>query len=175
MEIAVHLQGVVLAAAEQAGRHVDMVAVVAQRLDRRAGGDAAVERQAGTSDRPVVGTGRAILEDRPRSTLGVKRAGPLGRRVLGQAHHFQRPRAVGQAADEAAFLQPGDQPVDARFGLQPSASFISSNEGETPVCAEMLVDEEQQLVLFLRQHGPFSPRTADHKIWNKTKTGHMLV
>ena len=43
--IAGHFQRVVLAVAEQRDRHLDMGALIAQRLDRQAGGDAAIERQ----------------------------------------------------------------------------------------------------------------------------------
>ena len=59
---------------------------------------------------------------------------PPGAASSGSLHHFQGAGAVRQAAQETAFLQRGDQPVDARLGRQsPGASFISSKEGETPV------------------------------------------
>ena len=43
------------------------------------------------------------------------------------------------------------------FDLRSSASFISSNEGETPVSRELGVDVEKQLMLLARQHAKFLP------------------
>ena len=43
------------------------------------------------------------------------------------------------------------------FDLRSSASFISSNEGETPVSGELGVDVEKQLMLLARQHAKFLP------------------
>ena len=37
--------------------------------------------------------------------------------------------------------------------LRPSASFISSNEGDTPEFGETAIDVNQQLVLLASQHG----------------------
>ena len=39
------------------------------------------------------------------------------------------------------------------FDLSCSASFISSKLGEKPVCLQMAIDIDQQLVLFPREHG----------------------
>ena len=89
-------------------------------------------------------------------TVGEKPA-LLGRRpgigdALGQLDHFERAGPMRQAADEAALLQPADQPVDARFGTQVQRVLHFVEGGGNAGRAEALIDEHQQLVLLFRQH-----------------------
>src|SRR5258708_962520 len=72
--------------------------------------------------------------------------------VLRQAHHFQRAGAVGQAMDEAALLEPGDQAVDARLGLEAEGRLHLVEGRRDTMLGEVLVDENQQLVLLAREH-----------------------
>ena len=59
----------------------------------------------------------------------------------------KRPRAVGQAAQEAALLQPGDQAVDAGLRLQAQRLLHLVEGGRHARLVEALVDEQQQFVL----------------------------
>jgi len=62
---------------------------------------------------------------------------------------------MGQAADEFAFFQAGNQAVDARFRFQAQRFLHFVERGRHPLRAEMLVNEEQELVLFACQHRDF--------------------
>ena len=111
-----------------------------QRLDRRAGGDLAVERD---FDR-VVGRGS---DDRPRR----KNRSP-GSADLGHLDHFERARAVGQAADELAFLQGRNEPMNPRLGLQVERLAHLVETGADAGLLEALVDELEEFALLDGEH-----------------------
>src|SRR5580704_14652328 len=77
-----------------------------------------------------------------------------------------------QAADEAALLEAADEPVDARFRLEAQRVLHFLERGRNAAIRQATVDEEQQLILFARQHGDsrafevVNPRKGA----NKTKT-----
>ena len=95
--------------------------------------------------------------------------------VVRQAQHLDRPGPVGQAADELALLEAGDQAVDAGFGLQAQRLLHFIEGGRDPVTVQVIVDEEQQLMLFFGQHRPSRPvaRSAT-KSRTKQKRRHMF-
>ncbi len=150
-----------LAAAEQAGRNLDRLRV-AQRLDRRTGGDLAVERQL---DRTLGcrhhAAGEALAEiagdDIGRELLVARRVAraDADRGRLGHAQHFERARAMGQAAQEAALFEAGDQPVDTRLGFEVERVFHLVERGRDAALGEIVVDVDQQLVLFAGEHRGF--------------------
>ena len=108
------LQDEVLAGAEDGLGHADAVALLLDRLDGGAGGDAAKDGQfagvVGGRRHGSAGVDELRLEG--RSALGRRGGGGL----LRQLHNLQRPGPVGQAAQEAALLEGGDQAVDAGLG-----------------------------------------------------------
>ena len=125
--VAGHFQRIVVTGRKHGRRHVDHGAVIAQRLDRRTCGDPAIQRQFDRFDVVVDLTaderaGEVALDDiglelRPFRIRALLTAS-AGFRPFGQSQHFKCPRAVGQAADETALFQAGDQPVDAGLGLE---------------------------------------------------------
>src|ERR1700730_5228356 len=121
--VAGHFEGVMLAAAaQQAGGDPPPRALVAQCLDRSAGGDPAVERQVHCLDIVRDGcAGQRIREiaanDRGREPPAFSRRQGNGR-LLRQFYDFQRPRAMRQPSDKPALLKPADQAVDAGFGFE---------------------------------------------------------
>ena len=82
------------------------------------------------------------------------------RHVFRQPGDLERAGAMGQAADEAALLQAGDQAVNAGFRFQ-TKGFLHFVEGGTDAAVtQPLVDEQQQFVLFLGQHRRLSSAFA---------------
>ena len=75
-------------------------------------------------------------------TLGAGRAA-----VSGSFTNLQRARTMRQAAQEAALLEPGDQAMDARLGLQPQRFLHLVEGGRHAIVVEPLVDEQEQFVL----------------------------
>ena len=61
--------------------------------------------------------------------------------------------AVGEAADEAAFLQRRDQAVDARLGRQVQRLLHLVEGRRNARLPDALMNEHQEFVLFLREHG----------------------
>ena len=144
-----------------------MGGVIAQRLDRRASGNAPVERQlqglavvgglgAGHRRReiplnhPWRETRFRVADHRPGRTdflMAVPR--PPGTRprchaqVLRQARHLDGPCAVRQALDEPAFLEAGNQPVDAGFGLQRQRILHFIKGRRDAMALKMAVDEQK--------------------------------
>ena len=107
---------VMFARAEHVRRYADGMAAGLQRLDRRAGRDAThhrhrdgtfalVRRQAGARTHLA-----EIAFDDARREAAAAAGGGL---QLGQLDHFDGARAVGQAPNEAALLERGDQAMDA--------------------------------------------------------------
>ena len=73
--------------------------------------------------------------------------------IVGQAQNLHRPGPVGQPADEISLLKSSDQAVNARFGFEAQCLLHLVEGGRHPVFGEMLMDKEEQFVLFLGQHG----------------------
>src|SRR5262249_4207355 len=90
------------------------------------------------------------LDDVGRETAAPP-GDPVGDRVR-QPDHLDRTRAVRQAADEAALLERGDQPVDARLRAQVERVLHLVEGGRHPALLEPLVDEPQEFELLARQH-----------------------
>jgi hypothetical protein len=84
-----------------------------------------------------------------RDHLG-REAGPFHR--LGQLHDFQRAGPVGEAADEAPFLERGDQPVDPRLRpqIQRILHFVERWRHTIPVHPGL--DEVEKFQLLACQH-----------------------
>jgi hypothetical protein len=90
-------------------------------------------------------------------TFGAKAFGRgPGGDIVGQAHHFQRPRAVVAALEEPALLEGGNEPVDAGFRAQLQRLLHLLEAGREAGAAQMPVDEGQQFVLFTREHARLS-------------------
>ena len=82
---------------------------------------------------------------------------------------------MGEAADEAALLERGDQAVDAGLGTQAKRILHFVERGRHPLRAEMLVNEEQELVLFACQHRDFvSPGLQPTRCRTKQKRRYMF-
>ena len=107
------------ASREHRARHRHVMRDLGDRLDRDTGGDPAHHRQLHRIDRDTLraagavrGSGGAAL-DHPGGVHGGVAA-----QAFGQFHDLDRAGAVRQTADEAAFLERRDQPVDAGLGAQ---------------------------------------------------------
>src|SRR5581483_5876575 len=79
------------------------------------------------------------------------------RGLLGQLDDLQRACAMREALDEAALLEAADQPMNARLGLEVERLFHLLERRRDAGFTEALVDEEQQLMLFLGEHSPRTP------------------
>ena len=76
---------------------------------------AAMRPWSGISITSFAGWRRSVGAELPKlRDAGSLYVAALRSAALGHAQHLQRAGAVGQAADELAFLQRGDQAVDAR-------------------------------------------------------------
>src|SRR5258708_5026628 len=73
------------------------------------------------------------------------------------------PAAVRQAADEAALLQPADEAVDAGFRLEAERLLHLLEGGRDAAIGQPTIDEDQQFMLFSRQHGR-SPQARSRRI-----------
>ena len=134
--------------------------MVAQRLDRGAGGDLAVERKLQRAARlgrhHGAGQGRRevaaddIEAGAPLLARTRRLSGGLGGLILRQAHDIEGPRPVRQALDEAALLEARDQAVDAGLGLEPQG-FLHLVEGRGNAgFAQLFLDEFQEFPLLAR-------------------------
>src|SRR3546814_8192115 len=90
-------------------------------------------------------------------TLSLHDARPICLDVARQPHHLDGAGAVGQAADEAALFKPGDEPVNARLGLEGEGVLHLVERGRDAVFLKVPVDEEQKLVLLFGEHGSPGP------------------
>ena len=74
------------------------------------------------------------------------------RHIFRQPDHLQRPGAVREPADETAFLQRRDQPMNARLAAQVEGGlhFVKAGRNTVPLHAAM--DKFQQIQLLLGQH-----------------------
>ena len=121
----------------------------AEGIDR-AGGDAAVQRQFDH----VIGGQRQDCRLRLRGK-GRRDDRSLRRQLykpLGQLQHFQRAGAIGEAADEPAFLQRADQAVNARLRLEVERLLHLLKARRYATQFEMLLDEQKQLLLLGGEH-----------------------
>src|SRR5690606_2935331 len=86
---------------------------------------------------------------------------PPARRVhrVRQLAHLERPRPIGQPADETPLLERRDQPVDAGFRPQVERILHLVKGRRYTRLLHPLVDEHEQFVLLARQHNV--PSTAD--------------
>jgi len=91
-----------------------------------------------------------ILGRNPTPLAPFGRGG--GGRLLRQLHHFQRAGPVGQAAQEAAFLKGGDQPVDPRFRGEIQGLLHLVERGRDAGFLDPLMDEHEQFMLLAGKH-----------------------
>jgi hypothetical protein len=110
----------------------------------------------------AIGTPAAILPSTGISNARAE-APAAGRRrrrrgCVRQLDHLQRARPVGQAAQEAALFQRGDQAVDAGLGRQIQRLLHFVERGRNAGFLQPLMDEQQKLALLGRQHGPAASR-----------------
>src|SRR3546814_11522744 len=70
---------------------------------------------------------------------------------IGQTQYLQRSCTVRQPANEAAFLQAGDQPVDAGLRLEAQGLLHFLERRRHAVARQPRIDEEQEFGLFLRR------------------------
>ena len=128
------------------------------RLDRRAGGDAAHDRH---RDRAAAVVLRArphpaeiALDHARREAARAARADAVRDR-FGQLDHLDGAGPIGQAADEAALLQRRDEPVNAGFRAQ-IERILHLVEGRRHTgLLQALVDETQKFGLLSGQHVRF--------------------
>ena len=71
---------------------------------------------------------------------------------FGQLDDLDGARPVGQAADEAALFQGGNEPVDAGLGAQVEGVLHLVEGGRNAGLGQALVDEAQELELLAGQH-----------------------
>ena len=138
--------------------------------------------------RPMTGTatGRPpssseVVRTRPRLpsiTLGVKPRARRGADAVGdrfgQLDHLDGARAIGQAADEAALLQRGDQAMDAGFRAQIERVLHFVEGGRHAGLLQALMDEAQQLELLAGQHLASFPRMRLWAVAQKTHPKQIM-
>ncbi len=152
--VAPDVEGEMLARRQHVRRDADRVTVGLDRLDRRAGGDAAHDRNHHRFRQPVVAdrldATEAPLDHTRRETTGAL---DRRRRRFRHPHDFDGARPVRQAADETALLQRPDQAVNS--GLRPQVErVLHLVEGRrNPGFLQTLMNEHQEFVLLPREHG----------------------
>ncbi|CAN1721793.1 protein of unknown function [Hyphomicrobium sp. 1Nfss2.1] len=157
--VTLYLQGEVLAIGEQVGRAGDVVAVVLNGADRRAGGDAAHDGHGhraavddGRGGRGEIAIGAAAFDD-----AGLEATSAFGRcrgwgLIFGEADDLDGSGAVGEAADETALDQRGDEAVDARFRFEVEGILHFVEGWRHALLLHARMDEEQKLFLFFSEH-----------------------
>ena len=154
--ITVVVKGEMLAAAEKFRRHGEGVESRLDRRDRGTGGDAAHERHHDRALIPGVARGRMgpdaaeIAGDDARREPLHPRRGDCRR--LRESQHLDRASAIGEPANEAALLERHDETMNS--GLRPQIErVLHFVEGRRHArLLEALMDETQELALFLGQH-----------------------
>jgi hypothetical protein len=150
--VAAHFECEMFSGRQQVGRHVDDMAAGLDRLDRRAGGDAAHHRHRDRAGGVVIFLvlgGRAHAAEIALDHAGGKAARaavahPV-RDGLGKLDDLDGARPVGEAPDEAALFQGGDQAVNAGFGPQVEGVLHFIEGGGDSGLGQALVDETQEL------------------------------
>src|SRR6266851_2452017 len=160
--IAAHLEGVMFSGAEHIWRHADGMAAGLQRLDRRAGGDAAHHRHRDGTAAIVLGAdaGASYPAERAFDDAGREAAAAIATAAggnLGKFDHLDGAGAVGQAANEAALFQRGDEAVDTRLRAQIQRILHLVEGGWNAGFFQALADESQEFILFAREHLDQSP------------------
>jgi hypothetical protein len=153
--IAFDLQRVMLALAQQLGRHLDGAEPGLDRIDRHAGGDAAHDRHA---DR--LGQALALGDLGHASQAALDHARREAARALSERlrHRFRKlddlhgARPVGQPAHEAALLERGDEPMDAGFRLEVERFLHLIEGGRHAGLLQPLMDEHEKLFLLRGEH-----------------------
>src|SRR6266481_7592504 len=150
-----------LAGAKHVGRHADGVAAGLQGFDRRTRGDAAHH---GHRDRTfAIFSARATapnLAEIAFDDAGREAAAAIGAAAggkLGQLDHLDGAGTIGQAANEAAFLQSCDEAVDARLRAEVERILHLVEGGRYAGLFQPFIDETQKFVLFAREHLEQSP------------------
>src|SRR6185503_2433448 len=155
--VALNFEGEVLAAPEQAGWNIKRAGLVKQSFDRRASRDLAIEgkldRFAWLAYRRGAGEATEVALNHIRSKTAGYGSLP-GRHwhanLFGQPDHLQRSGSMRQPLQEAAFLEPRDKPMDARFRAQPKCLLHLVERRRDAMRLKVAVDEHQQLVLLAR-------------------------
>src|SRR5579862_2166442 len=80
---------------------------------------------------------------------------------------------MGKAPDEAALLEPADEAMNARFRFEVERLFHFFKGRRNAAFAESPINEQQQFMLFARQHADLSSSIREPSARarrNKTKT-----
>ena len=81
--------------------------------------------------------------------------------IVRLSQDFECPGTIGQAADEAAFLKGGNQPVDPGLRLEVERILHFLERRGYAALFETGLDEPDQLMLFARQHRHSTPAVRD--------------
>jgi hypothetical protein len=153
------------AGAEHVRRHADGVAAGLQRLDRRARRDSAHHGDRDRAVAIVLGGRRTdrtfakrAFDDARRETATAIAASGAGE--LRQLDDFDGAGAVGQATDEAALFQRGDEAVDTRLRAQVERVLHFIEGWRHASLLQPFIDETQKFILFARKHREHSPGLA---------------
>ncbi len=150
------------ARAEHIRRNADGMATRLQRFDRRTCRDAAhdghrdgmvaiiIRRHAAAA----ANLSERALDDARREAAPAAAAGGC---EFGQLDHFDCAGAVGEAANEAAFFQRGNEAVNAGLRAQVEGVLHLIEGGRYAQLLQPFTDEPQKFVLFARQHLDKSP------------------
>src|SRR5713101_5916864 len=161
--IAAYLERVVLSGTEHVRRHGDGVTAGLQRLDRRAGGDAAHDRHGNRTVVIIFGADAAAADpaEGAFNDAGREAAAAVAiiatPRKFGKLDDFDGAGAIGQAANEAALLQRGDEAVDAGLRAQIQRVLHLVEGRRNAGLLEAFADEPQEFILFAREHLDQSP------------------
>jgi hypothetical protein len=168
--VATHFEREVLARAQHLGRHVDDLSLA---LDRSIGVPAAMRPSpAGTGRLPSSSSpcarGRVALDHTRREPARASGADAVGDRVR-QLDHLNGARPVGQAANEAALLERGDEPMDSGFRTQVERVLHLIEGGRHARFLEPLMDEAKKLKLLAGQHLVSSPGSRSRQSGTQPK------
>src|SRR5262252_10648025 len=158
--VAAHLEGEMLPGRKHVGGHVDDVAFGLDRLDRRAGSDAAHDRHRYGAPAFILRCGphpAKIALDHARCESARTTCADAVRNRLRQFDHLDGAGTIGQPANEAALLERRDQAMDPGFRTQIERVLHLVEGGRHAGLLEALVDEAQQFELFSGQHLAFPP------------------
>ena len=170
--IARHFQRIMFAGAEQGGRHAER-RLAFHRFDRSASGDPAVQRD---FQHVIIGSRSGACSNFAHRCVGMQRYN-IGRlrfvhAAFRQFQHFQRPRPVGQAADEVPLLKCADQPVDTGLGLEPERFLHLLERRRNAAVLEFFINEAKEFMLLLREHVQY-PVLGTNKEQLRNKTGEV--
>src|ERR1700753_712178 len=95
------------------------------------------------------------LDDARRKTAAARAIAAPGK--LRQFDHLDGAGAVGQAADETALFQRGDQAMNSGLRAQIERILHLVERGRYAGLLQPLIDETQKFILFAREHLDQSP------------------